>query len=1223
MPSFRASRVAMILLLGVVLTAGAGAKTIRVSLDFAAPTLHAADAGGVFVEAPGCLTSNQPGLPRLPMRGATILLPPGEAVAAVRATRVGVHALDGSYPVAAAETPRPISAPGPFAATAPDAAVYGSDALYPEAPARLVTVQQGWGHGLAFLRVWPVSYRPVSGALDWCERVEIEVETAPQAGVDPGHLPNLRHDAKVIARLTDRVLNPGDLALYEGAAAAPLAGARLDPDFVPYVIITTEAFASQFAELATFESSRGLRARVVLLSQIAIDYPGTDEAEQIRNFILDAYANWQTEFVMLGGDLGVVPVRNLYVDAGGTIDAFPGDCYFEGLDGSWNADGDDRWGEFDNGEYDLVGEIAVGRASIDDATQLTNWLHKNLMYTEYPVVSEIGKALFLGEQLDSYTYGDDSMDDVKDYCCHHGYCTSGYPNTYEKATLYDRVGWTGWDAILAFSHGYPSSHHLGHSNTTYNMKLSNNDIQYFTNDGVTHSYTFPYTQGCYANNFDSNAPDAISEVFLYSEHAAAAFVGCTRYGWYVPGTTAGPSQHFDRQFVDAGYAENLAQAGWMNVDSKVDCIWQFDPWMQWCHYELCLLGDPAMPQWRSYRGDLALVHDGGLVLGQTDYPVQVMKGGMPVMGATVTVYADDLTVWDSGTTGLDGRLTLHPNPAQPMTLRLKAVKPDHRAARDSLTVAPETGPWVVLSETALDDDAVGPSVGDGDGRAEAGETLQLELELHNVGADPATNVAVQLACADPGVVVSDGAAGYGTLAPGARGMNLDDLVATIAADTPDGAEAWFDLTVTADGRTIWESGFRLGLHAPVLSLAGWQVDDTASGDGQGDADPGETFDLRVTLANAGSGDGRGITAELSCGSAYLVLDQAQAGCEQVPANGGTANLEPPFTAELHWMAPTDSVLTFDLQVTTWAGQVTTLTFDVPVASAVEEGFEAETGWQVGTVGDNATDGFWVRVDPNGTHMGSQPAQSEDDHTPTGTQCFVTGQGSVGGVATASDVDGGRTTLISPLYDLSSANEPKLIYWRWFTNNLGSYPNQDPWVVQISDDGGASWVTLENTLQSQNAWVRKEFNLENYIDLTPQVMLRFVATDAGGESLVEAAIDDLSIETTPIDPGAAPEAPSAPVSFGIRALTPNPLGSVGGPGVKVAYGLPAAGKVSLQLFDVTGGLITTLAQGARAAGEHQAVWDGHDASGAVSPSGIYFLRLRAGGAESRARLVVVR
>jgi hypothetical protein len=1211
----------MATLLGLmIVTWGAGAKTIRVSLDFTPPTLRPVEAGRVVVETPDCVTMNEPGLPLLPMRGAAVVLPPGEAVVQVHARRVGAHGIEGRYAVASAETPRPISAPGPFAPTPPDARVYGGDETYPGEPARLVTMQYGWGHGLAFLRVCPITYQPAAGALEWCERIEMEIETAPLAGADPARLPNLRNDERVRARLAQRVLNPGDLSLYDGASASPTSGSRLDPDYFPYVIVTTEDFAPGFAELAVLESSRGLRARVMLLSEIAAAYPGGDLAEQLRNFILDAYQNWQTEFVMLGGDNGVVPVRNLYVDAGGTIDAFPGDCYYEGLDGTWNADGDDRWGE--DGEFDLVGEIAVGRAAIDDAGQLQRWLHKNAMYTEQPVVSEIEKALFLGEQLDSYTYGDDSMNDVKDYNCHHGYCTSGYPNDYLKATLYDRDhAWTGWEAIQLFNSGFPTSHHLGHANTTYVMKMNSSDVQYFTNDGVNHSYLFMSTQGCYANNFDSNAPDAISEAFLYDEHAAAAFLGNTRYGWYVPGTTAGPSEPFDRQVVDACYSEGMTTAGWMNVDSKIDCIWMLDPWMLWCHYELCLLGDPALPQWRTCEGALELVHDGGLVMGETDYPVQVREGGVPVPGATVTVYADDLTIWDRAVSGPDGGVMLHPSPAQPMTLRLKAIKPDHLPALDSLVVAPSTGPWLVLSETALDDDAVVPSIGDGDGQADAGETLQLLLELHNVGADPATNVGVVLACADPWVTLSDPAAGYGTLAPGARGTNQDDLVARIDSETPDGTEVWFDLTVTADGRPVWESGFRLVLHAPILTLAAWRIDDTASGDGEGDADPNESFDLLVTLSNTGSDDGRGISAVLSCGSGYLMLEQAQAGCPLVPA-GGTGDLAPPFAAALHWSAPTDSILHFTLPVTTWTGQTTTLGFDVPIASVVEESFETESGWHVGAPGDNATAGIWIRVDPVGTHWGSQPVQPEDDHSPLGAQCFVTGQGSPGGPATSSDVDGGRTTLISPQFDLRYANQPRLVYWRWFTNNLGPYPGEDAWRVDISDDAGHTWVALENTTQGQNQWRRMEFDLSQYIDLTDRVVLRFIASDTGGESLIEAALDDLSIETAPVDPAAVPGEPRVAVGFGIHGLGPNPLGA-GGAGLRIAFGLPAAGKVELQVFDVTGGLVRTLAQGVQAAGEHRVVWDGRRASGALSPSGIYFLRLRAAGEETQARIVVVR
>jgi hypothetical protein len=190
------------------------------------------------------------------------------------------------------------------------------------------------------------------------------------------------------------------------------------------------------------------------------------------------------------------------------------------------------------------------------------------------------------------------------------------------------------------------------------MKMYNSDVGHLTNDGVSSSYTLVYTQGCYSNNWDSNSPDAISEKFFYDDNGAAAFVGNTRYGWYMSGSTAGPSQHFERQFVDACYAEGITQVGWMNVDSKVDCIWQLSPWMLWCHYELCLLGDPAMPQWREVAGQLAMVHEGTYYTGQGDYLVVVESGGEPVAGATVTAYSTDLLVWASAVTNAEGVVLL-------------------------------------------------------------------------------------------------------------------------------------------------------------------------------------------------------------------------------------------------------------------------------------------------------------------------------------------------------------------------------------------------------------------------------------------------------------------------------------------------------------------------------------------------------------------------------------
>ncbi len=172
--------------------------------------------------------------------------------------------------------------------------------------------------------------------------------------------------------------------------------------------------------------------------------------------------------------------------------------------------------------------------------------------------------------------------------------------------------------------------------------------------------------------------------------------------------------------------------------------------------------------------------------------------------------------------------------------------------------------------------------------------------------------------------------------------------------------------------------------------------------------------------------------------------------------------------------------------------------------------ESDQGWILGISSDSATDGIWVREDPNGTTTNGQQLQPEDDHTIDGITAFVTGNAPFDGTnAGDDDVDNGATTLLTPVMNLTGTVNPIFGYWRWYSNNLGNAPNADDWVVQVTADG-QNWVELEHTSQSETAWLYKQFLLNQYIDLTDQVQVRFIAEDSGEGSLVEAAVDDVFV-----------------------------------------------------------------------------------------------------------------
>ncbi|MCZ6734253.1 MAG: choice-of-anchor B family protein [Planctomycetota bacterium] len=199
------------------------------------------------------------------------------------------------------------------------------------------------------------------------------------------------------------------------------------------------------------------------------------------------------------------------------------------------------------------------------------------------------------------------------------------------------------------------------------------------------------------------------------------------------------------------------------------------------------------------------------------------------------------------------------------------------------------------------------------------------------------------------------------------------------------------------------------------------------------------------------------------------------------------------------------------------------TFSVLSANEIlvqsQDDLEADTGWVVGAPGDDASTGIWERVDPVGT-----AAQPEDDHTPVpGTMCFVTGQCAPGCGLGDNDVDGGQTTLTTPTIDLSAIPDAQISYWRWYSNSTGADPNADVFVVDISNDNGSTWTNVETIgpsgPQTSGGWFFHAFNVTDFVLPTAQVRVRFIASDEGAGSLVEAAVDDFTVSEVVCEPSA--------------------------------------------------------------------------------------------------------
>ena len=83
--------------------------------------------------------------------------------------------------------------------------------------------------------------------------------------------------------------------------------------------------------------------------------------------------------------------------------------------------------------------------------------------------------------------------------------------------------------------------------------------------------------------------------------------------------------------------------------------------------------------------------------------------------------------------------------------------------------------------------------------------------------------------------------------------------------------------------------------------------------------------------------------------------------------------------------------------------------------------------------------------------------------------------------------------------------------------------------------------------------------------------------------------------------------------------PNPFN----PSTSIPFTMTMTGHVTLSIYDVHGTHVATLLDERRDAGEHIAQWNGRTDSGAIAPTGVYFARLQAGGAEESRKIVLLK
>ncbi len=477
---------------------------------------------------------------------------------------------------------------------------YEEEDIYPKQLYNNLGVQCLDGYLILFINLHPVRYLGQTNTVYYYDSISISIETTDY------NYENILQKFDDREKIIDMVENPQMISSYPDEDSGSFNQGLSNYE---YVIITTEDLKNASGEYTFYDlidkrTNDGLTCTIKTVENIYQEYDGVDGPEKIRNFIKDAYLNWNTKWVLIGGDVEKVPIRYLYDIDGAEEDEVrvTSDVYYQCLDGNYNYNGDGYWGEeFDgvNGNrIDLLAEVYVGRAPVDDEDDISAFVEKTLSYenSDWFEDSYLKNVLSAGEHLWDGPGGDGSeyVERCIDYWTDYDQDTYGLPSSrYTITKLYEKFEpWTDQDVIDIIDNGVSIINHCGHGTALAAMKLTISELNELNN---TDKYCLYYTAACHCGQLEK-VDECLAERWVnIPKKGGFAAIMNTGYGYGSTNNYDGADNRYAREFFDALFSpfEDISRIGEAHQDAKEDNIWHIDDKnMYHTYYSKTLFGDP-------------------------------------------------------------------------------------------------------------------------------------------------------------------------------------------------------------------------------------------------------------------------------------------------------------------------------------------------------------------------------------------------------------------------------------------------------------------------------------------------------------------------------------------------------------------------------------------------------------------------------------------------------
>jgi hypothetical protein len=429
---------------------------------------------------------------------------------------------------------------------------------------------------------------------------------------------------------------------------------------IPYVIVTSPALAPAFRKLADFHTACGIPSQIALIDSIYAYYPGCDNAERLRNYLLEYYAGGG-QYLVLGGDDEILPIRYLCYYNTSTPpnpkDIFLSDLYFADMTGDWDTDGDNIWGEPTDDAPDIIPELSVGRIPVKTTEAAEKYIAKLIAYCTNPGCGDysyLSRSLFF------------SSDEMRDYPAigQHGVIAQGFPsyfaidtsNTIEipSGGASSPTNLNGLSSISRLSEGYGIVNIIAHGRADGFLVKSANygdwpasliitgtavsghgSVMDIAPNGKSSLY---YSLSCDVGGYDLDSIDGesrdlslVERLITLDSCGAVAMVANSRWGWV-----------YSSYLLQQSFMENLFGAAEGNPVRAMQLSWLKYPFLRDLIYGQTYFGDPALTIYRTAPQTLTM---GINYNGADSYQITAYNGETAAPGAEVNIALDSQIIF--------------------------------------------------------------------------------------------------------------------------------------------------------------------------------------------------------------------------------------------------------------------------------------------------------------------------------------------------------------------------------------------------------------------------------------------------------------------------------------------------------------------------------------------------------------------------------------------------